>query len=580
VKALWDTPERAAPLGIPFLSDWAKDDLTEVSIEKDMAYFDLFEQELAILKSYDYDNMSDADKLNTDILSWYMKSQIEERPYALYDYPVNPYRGIQNGFLNLMTEEHELKNKSDIKAYIERLKKFKIKAEQTITVLKVREDSSFILPRQQIDKVLVEMNSFIGDSTAKDIKSNMLYTNFVERIDKIESVSDQKKDLYSDEVERIIEEEIIPSYETLIGYFVNVRPKSSNDVGAWVFPKGDAYYKHRLRKMTTTNYSPEYIHSLGLSEVDRITSEMIAIIESFGIIDSTLTLKLALDSLLKIVPLTKIDVSGDNGAQKYLDRYKEIIDSIYLKVDQYFNRLPSSSIEVRAVPLAREESGGAYYSRPPRNGSRPGVFYANTKSAKIHDSLPAIGMKTLAYHEGVPGHHFHSALQIEMENVPMFRNIGLFPAFNEGWALYAEQLAYEMGMYNDDPLGNLGRLQQELFRAVRLVVDTGIHYKKWSRQKAINYMKNNAIMGDNSATAEIDRYINNPGQACAYKLGMIKILELRQLAKSELGEDFDIKRFHDVILETGSVPLDILEQVVDDFITATTESKHSINPEM
>lgn len=235
-------------------------------------------------------------------------------------------------------------------------------------------------------------------------------------------------------------------------------------------------------------------------------------------------------------------------------------------LDDAFDVRPKAPLEVKRVPEFKEEgSPGAYYERPPMDGSKGGIFYANLRDVS---ETVKFGMKTLAYHEGVPGHHFQIAIQSELEDVPIFRTFGLFTAFIEGWALYSEQLAWELGFYENDPFGNLGRLQGEMMRAVRLVVDTGLHYKKWTREEAIDYMVANTGMTTTEVTTEIERYIVMPGQACAYKIGMMKILELREKAKKEMGDKFDLKQFHNVVLKNGAVPLDILEELIDEYIAS------------
>lgn len=247
-----------------------------------------------------------------------------------------------------------------------------------------------------------------------------------------------------------------------------------------------------------------------------------------------------------------------------IEEYNRILAEINANLDEAFDIRPKAGLEVKRVPEFKEEgSPGAYYNQPAMDGSRGGVFYANLRN--VHESVK-FGMKTLAYHEGIPGHHFQIAIQSELEGVPVFRTLGIFTAYVEGWALYSEQLAWELGFYENDPFGNLGRLQAEMFRAVRLVVDTGIHYKKWTREEAIDYMVANTGMTTTEVTTEIERYIVMPGQACAYKIGMLKILELREKAKLALGENFHLREFHNVVLKNGAVPLDILEELVDEYI--------------
>ena len=250
-----------------------------------------------------------------------------------------------------------------------------------------------------------------------------------------------------------------------------------------------------------------------------------------------------------------------------------MIDDISQGMDKAFNIMPKAGMEVKRVPIFKEESqAGAYYEGPAMDGSRGGVFYANLRDTK---ETVKFAMKTLAYHEGIPGHHFQIAIQNELQGVPTFRTVVPFTAYSEGWALYTERLAWELGFYENDPFGNLGRLQAEMFRAIRLVVDTGIHYKKWTREEAIDYMVENTGTTTSEVTTEIERYIVWPGQACAYKIGMLKILELREKARQELGNQFDLREFHNAVLKNGAMPLDILEKIINNYISATLENENS-----
>ncbi|MEO2084243.1 MAG: DUF885 domain-containing protein, partial [Marinoscillum sp.] len=307
---------------------------------------------------------------------------------------------------------------------------------------------------------------------------------------------------------------------------------------------------------------PEKVHQIGLSEVARIKTEMRDILTTLGYTDTTKQLGEIIQGLNKEERF--LYQNNDEGRKEIIEGYNNILDEINDGLDNAFDIRPKASMEVKRVPEFKEEgSAGAYYERPPMDGSRGGIFYANLRDVS---ETVKFGMKTLAYHEGIPGHHFQIAIQGELKNVPLFRTFPLFTVYTEGWALYAEQLAWELGFYKNDPLGNLGRLQAEMFRSVRLVVDTGIHYKKWTREEAIEYMISNTGMTTGEVVTEIERYIVMPGQACAYKIGMIKILELREKAKQELGNTFDLREFHNVVLKNGAVPLHILEDIVDDYI--------------
>jgi len=582
VEYALDSPELTTGMGIPIIYDWYKDDLDDISDAKQREIFNKVKKDYMTLMSYDFDHQSEENQLNTEILAFYLEGVLEGEPYMYHDYPVNQMGGVQNSLPSLLESAHKLEDKSDIEAYISRLSKFDTKFDQLIETLKIRESKGVIPPKFIIQKVLDEMNGFIGKSkTSQDsteinrekispVKSNILYTNFETKVDKLEKLSTEEKDTFKRQVEEEIEKTVFPSYQHLIDYFATLYNKATNDAGIWKLPDGEAYYRYQLKQRTTTELDPEEVHQIGLSEVARIKQEMNEILEKEGYSDSTKTIGEIIQNLNKeerfLFPNT------DEGRQMVLDEYDRILTEINNGLDDAFDVRPKAGLEVKRVPEFREEgSAGAYYNGPAMDGSRGGVFYANLRN--VHETVK-FGMKTLAYHEGIPGHHFQIAIQSELKGVPIFRTIGLFTAYTEGWALYAERLAYELGFYDDDPFGNLGRLQAEMFRAVRLVVDTGIHYKKWTREEAIDFMVANTGMTTTEVTTEIERYIVWPGQACAYKIGMLKIMELRERAKNALSERFDLKEFHNVVLKNGAVPLSILDEIVQKYIDETlAESK-------
>ena len=353
-----------------------------------------------------------------------------------------------------------------------------------------------------------------------------------------------------------------PAYGRLIAYFEALDSKVEGNYGAWHLPDGDNYYRLSLKLFTTTDYEPAYIHELGLAEVDRIQAEILRILADEGW-DVSGGFTAAIGEMADSPQFYYSD-SGE-GRDQILADYQAIMDEINQQLEPWFDIVPESSVDVRRVPEFKEKTApGGYYEMPAMDGSRPGVFYANLYDIK---ATPTYGMRSLAYHETIPGHHFQLAIQQEQEDLPFFRRLIPFPAYTEGWGMYAERLAWEMGL-QQNPYDNIGRLQAELFRAVRLVVDTGIHAMRWSREEAIDYMLANTGAAESDVVAEIERYFVIPGQATAYKVGMIKILELRDYAKTELGDRFDIREFHNVVLTNGSVPLDILEQLVREYVAA------------
>jgi len=573
-------PEMVTSMGIPVLYDLYKDELSDASDKKNWEDFNRLKKDYEVLQSYDFESQSDDNKLNTRILSWFLKNQIDGEEFFYYDYPVNQMYGVQSSLPSMMESSHKLRNESDVKAYISRLSKFDTKFEQVLEGLKIREEKGIIPPQFVIERVINEMSGFVGKKENNEmnaeminnnpVEANILYTNFVNKIKDIDDLTDKEIADYTQQVENEIRTTVFGAYNNLIDYFTDLKLKATTGDGVWKFPNGDKYYEYQLKSNTTTNYTPEQVHQIGLSEVARIKKEMWAILKSQGYTDTTKTI----GSLIQAV--NKEDrflfQNNDDGRKQVLARYNEILDEVNKGLDSAFDIRPKASLEVKRIPEFKQEgSAGAYYEGPPMDGSRDGIFYANLRDVS---ETVKFGMKTLAYHEGIPGHHFQIAIQGELEHVPIFRTIGLFTAYVEGWALYAERLAWELGFYDNDPFGNLGRLQAEMFRAVRLVVDTGIHYKKWTRGEAIDYMVQNTGMTTSEVTTEIERYIVMPGQACSYKIGMMKILELRERAKKKLGDKFDLKEFHNVVLKNGAVPLDILDEIVEDYINETLSNSN------
>ena len=573
-----DSPELVTQLGIPVLYDLSKDELTDVSDKKQWELLNKTKKNLETLRSYNRESQSKANLLNTDILDWFLATNVEGEPYFYYDYPVNQMFGVQSNLPSFLENSHKIRDASDIEAYISRLSKFDTKFNQVLEGLKIRQDKGIIPPRFVVTRVLDEMKGFIGQSPDNEIdienkdekdavRDNILYVNLDTKLNEVKDLSEEDKKAYLIRVEEEIRTTVFPAYQELINYFNELYSKANDDDGVWKLPNGDAFYTYMLKQYTTTDLRPEDVHEIGHGEVARIKKEMLDILKNQGYEDTTRTLGEVIQELNKEERFQY--PNNATGRKEALDDYNRIIDEINNNLDNAFDVRPKAGLEVRRVPEFKEEgSAGAYYNPPALDGSRGGIFYVNLRDMS---EIVKFGMNTLAYHEAIPGHHFQIAIQHEIEGVPIFRNILPFTAYSEGWALYAERLAWELGFYDNNPFGNLGRLQAEMFRAVRLVVDTGIHFKKWTREEAIDYMVTNTGMTTSEVTTEIERYIVMPGQACAYKIGMMKILELREKAKNELGENFELREFHDVVLKNGAVPLDILEQIVDDYIVTSRD---------
>lgn len=576
VEVLVKSPELTTQLGVPILYDLYKDELDDISDAKLWENFNKDKANYETLLSYNFDKQTPANQLNTKIFAHFLKVNYVDRGHFFYhDYPVNQIYGVQSSLPILMVSAHKLINEKDIKAYISRLSKFDVKFSQLQENLAIRESKGIIPPRFIISLVIDEMKGFVGQSTDSlsnhtfdqltSVQSNILYTNFVNKVDSITDISIEKKNNYKKQVAEAIEKTVFPAYQNLIHYFEKLYLKATNEAGVWKLPNGDNYYKYLLKLHTTTDLSPEEIYAIGLSEVARIKEEMYAILKAEGYEDSTKTIGQIIQALNTEERF--LFPNNDQGRQMIIEEYKRIIDEISNGMGEAFDIFPKAKLEILRVPEFKEMGEGlAYFEPPAMDGSRGGTFYINLREPQ---EIVKFGMKTLAYHEGTPGHHFQVGIQYELEGLPTFRTVIPFTAYAEGWALYSERLAWELGFYENDPFGNLGRLQAEMFRAVRLVVDVGLHYKKWTREQAIEYMVNHTGEPTNQVISEIERYCVMPGQACAYKVGMLKILKLRERAKQELGNKFKLAEFHNAVLKNGAVPLNILEEIINDYISET-----------
>ncbi|NUM56286.1 MAG: DUF885 domain-containing protein [Candidatus Hydrogenedentes bacterium] len=530
--------------------------LTDASPAFDQKMWEKGKRDLDTLRKYDRAGLSVEQQLSFDILEWYLDDAARSKPFLYYDYPVNQMYGVQNDLPTFMAMKHQVHTVHDADQYITRLTKFGDKFDGVIEGLKLRESIGVTPPKFVLGKVLDEMAGFKGKAPTE----NILYTSLIEKVSRAGAIADADKKDICVRAEAAIAEHVYPAYDKLAAQLTDMQSRATDDDGVWKFPDGDTYYAYVLRSMTTTDMTPEEVHTLGLAEVERITAEMQAILDGIGRTGKPVA---ELMRELQNDPQFHYPDSDEGRAQCIKD-YQAIIDEINKGLGDSFDVRPKAGVEVQRIPEFREQgSAGAYYESPALDGSRPGVFFANLRNMK---EVPKWGMRTLAYHEAIPGHHFQLAIQQQVEG-PTFRRVIPFTAFAEGWALYAERLAWELG-FEDDPYANLGRLQAELFRAVRLVVDTGIHQKRWTRQQAIDYMIANTGMGEQEVTAEIERYIVMPGQACAYKIGMMKILELREKAKQELGDRFTLKEFHNAVIGNGSMPMEVLEKVVGRYIDA------------
>jgi uncharacterized protein (DUF885 family) len=535
-----------------------QDDLDDESIAAGDRAMAKMKTIAAELRGFDREDMDYQQQLSYDMADW-MLARLEAGAdrWRFHNYPVNQLFGVQNGFPTFMESTHAIESVRDAEDYNSRLSKVGVKFSQVLEGLRVREEKGILPPTFVVDKVLEEMNNFV----ATPVEENILYASFEKKLAEAKIGGSDQSSLL-EENRHQIEAAVYPAYQALIDYFTALRSKTTSDDGVWKLPDGDEFYAYMLELFTTSEKTPQQIHETGLAEVGRIHAEMREILAAEGY-DVSQPVGVLMRELANEERFLYPD--NDEGRAQILADYKAILDEVSAGLDDWFSLKPETGIDVQRIPEFKEKTApAAYYNGPAMDGSRPGVFYANLYNIK---ATPRFNMRTLAYHEGVPGHHFQIALAQENKELPLFRRMGPFTAYIEGWALYAERVAWEAG-FETDPYDNLGRLQAELFRAVRLVVDTGIHYKRWTREQAIDYMYNNTGITDTDVIAEIERYIVMPGQACAYKVGMMEIMALRQRAEQALGDDFDIREFHEVVLKNGAMPLAILGRVVDQWIAS------------
>lgn len=487
------------------------------------------------------------------------KDAVENYQWHLYDYPVTQMGGLHADIPTFLINVHAITSTADAEAYISRLNGMSRLFDQLIENLKLREAKSIIPPKFVFPYVLNDCkNMTTGQPYDKAGTVNPLLEDFMNKVNALDCKGEEKLALI-EKCTEALRSSVKPAYEKLVAYWVELEKKSTTDDGIWKVPSGDAYYDFALKQTTTTNLTADEIHEIGLKEVARIHEEMKVIMKKVNFKSDNL------QAFFDFMREDKQFYYANDAAGKEAYRVKavKIIDDMKLELDKLFKTKPKADIVVKPVEAFREKSaGGAFYEDPAIDGSRPGRYYINLYNMA---DQAIYQMEALAYHEGIPGHHMQIAIAQELKGIPKFRMHGGNTAYIEGWALYSELVPKEIGFYQD-PYSDFGRLAMELFRAARLVVDTGIHRKKWSREQALAYFKENTPNPEGDNKKEIERYIVWPSQATGYKIGMNKILELRENAKKKLGNKFDIREFHDVVLTSGPVPMDVLEEMVNNWV--------------
>ncbi|WP_237060042.1 DUF885 domain-containing protein [Microbulbifer sediminum] len=549
------SPEFKTFLGKTDDEDYGKWDNLSPEFERET--MEIEKRQLGELQEIDASQLDDATALSLKLAIRNKEEEIEDFKWRLHTYPVNQMYAVHTGVASLLINQHRIDDTEDAEAYISRLNALPGHFDQLIANLEERAEAGVIPPKFVFPYVISDGKNLITGAPFTDGEDSTLFEDFKGKVEKLEVAKEEKQALV-EQAKTALQESAQPAYEKLIAYLGELEKKATTDDGAWKLPDGDEYYAHRLNVYTTTDMTADEIHQKGLDEVERIHGEMREIMEQVEF-DGTLQ---------EFFEFMRADEqfyypNTEEGKERYLKEATAIIDNMKGRLDELFITKPEADLTVKAVEPFREKSAGkAFYQRPAPDGSRPGIYYANLYNTK---DMPTYQMEALAYHEGIPGHHMQLSIAQELEGIPKFRKFGGYTAYTEGWGLYSELVPKEIGLYKD-PYSDFGRLAMELWRAARLVVDTGIHSKKWTREEAIAYLGENTPNPKGDQVKAIERYIVLPGQATAYKIGMLKILELREKARQELGDQFDIRGFHDTVLANGAVPLDVLEELVDEWV--------------
>ena len=562
IVGVFDSPEYMTYLGIfddfsPILGHNQK--LSISSLEDDEKNYRDNLQRLDTLKGYKVNKLSSNQLITHKIAVFDTELDIERfERFRYHSYPFNQISGNHLNLVEFMTDTHPIRNGQEAEDYIARVKMFDDALQANLIWLEEQKKLGIFAPKFVFDHVIGQLRELIGYKDSE----NPLMQIFIKKINEID-ISEAEKNRLLQELSITIETEVKSGFKLILEFMLENYENANLHHGVWSLPEGDDFYSLRLKSYTTTDYSAEEIHQIGLEEVARIGNRMKEIFIELGYEVNKPIGEMMND--LNEDPRFLYEDTPDRKEIVIRD-YNQMVKEAEQDVKPYFEEFPKSPVEVRAVPEYSEKTAaGGYYQSPSLDGSRPGVFYANLYDIK---QTPKFGMRTLTFHEAVPGHHFQIALNLENEDLTLYRRLGYrTSAFTEGWALYSEQLAVEVGM-TKDLYDELGVLQSEMFRANRLVVDTGLHYKKWTREKAMEYMKKTTGMSDTEVRVEIERYIVWPAQATSYKMGMLKILELRDRAINKMGDKFDLKKFHSLVLNQGIVPLFILEDLIDEWIKA------------
>ncbi|MDH3439909.1 MAG: DUF885 domain-containing protein [Gammaproteobacteria bacterium] len=510
------------------------------------------------LRIVDSSQLSETDRLNYELFRRSLENAVDAHQFRNYLMPMSQRGGVQS--LESTAETLRLANTQDYEDWLARMSQIGTVVDQTMERMEEGRETGYMPPKILMERIPAQISSQL----VEDPEQSPFFKAFADMTD---TISDADRERLQQTARDVIDETVVPAYREFSNYFNDIYlPASRDSIGASSLPNGEAFYEYRTRLYTTTQMTPDEIHRLGLNEVKRIRDEMQLVIDGLEFEGSFQDFL----HYLRTDPQFYYDTP-----EELFDGYLAISKRIDPELVKVFGKLPRMPYGLRPIPdNIAPDTTTAYYNGPAADGSRPGYYYVNLYMPEVR---PKYEMEVLSIHEAVPGHHLQIALQQELEAMPNFRKYSGFTAFTEGWGLYSESLGYEMGFYKD-PYSHFGALTYDMWRAVRLVVDTGMHYKGWTRQQAIDFFKDNAAKTEQDIVNEIDRYISWPGQALAYKIGQLKMMELRAKAEQALGDDFDIRAFHDELLGGGALPLEILETRMNRWLAEQLRQSVSASP--
>ena len=546
---IWEDRLKHSPEYASYLGDKRyNDQLTDYSVQAVNASLGRGREFIQKLSEIDTTGLPEQERLSADLMLRSLIDDQEGAKFKEWEMPVNQVGGFHTDLARLV-DNLQFDSVKDYDDYIARLKKVPNAFSQIMTNMQLGADEGRMPPQYLLEKVLVQTQTLAGQKPDESPFASPL-----KKFPKTVDAAEQRR--ISGEVLDAVSTAVLPSYKRFAGFLkAEYLPKGRKDAGVWALPGGDAYYAYLIRQSTTLNKSATEIHQIGLDEVKRDEAEMLAIVKKLGFPDLK-SFSAALKTNSKEHPASK---------EALLGAYRSYIAEMQPKLPQLFGTLPKAKLEVVAVPaFIEKDQAAAYYDEGSPDGKRPGRVNVNTFNFAERSLAP---VEAVSYHEGAPGHHLQISIAQELMGLPEFRKHSYYTAYTEGWGLYSERLGKEIGLYQD-PYSDYGRLETDIWRAIRLVVDTGVHSQHWTRQQMVDYFHEHSAIDETNVQAEVDRYVAWPGQALGYKMGQLKILELRERAKTALGAKFDLKAFHDEVLDSGALPLDVLEQRVDAWIAA------------